>query len=140
VTDEFGGMVARARALSAEYERLARNRTGPLAAEGETVGEFLRWLVDGGFVFLGYREYVVGSEGAGVQMRAGSGLGLLRREERSALRRAMAATELSPRGREWLRGPPLPSGGETKAGSPLPPRPPLGPNPPRDVDARPPRL
>jgi glutamate dehydrogenase len=52
------------------------------------VADFVRWLVDGGFVFLGYREYVFEGDGEArtVAMRRGSGLGLLRHEERSRFR------------------------------------------------------
>jgi glutamate dehydrogenase len=85
VTGDFPAMIARAQAVAAELDALGRSRT-PLATEASTVADFLRWLVDGGFVFLGYREYelVPGAEAA-VRLRPGSGLGILRREDASTL-------------------------------------------------------
>ncbi|MFN8545184.1 MAG: NAD-glutamate dehydrogenase [Candidatus Binatia bacterium] len=121
VTDDFPGMVARAQALAAEYDRLGRERAGAVGAEAASVADFLRWLVDGAFVFLGYREYQVQATGpgAGIQMRAGTGLGLLRREERSAFRAPTPLPQLPERVREWLRGPSLYSVGKTKAVAPV---------------------
>jgi glutamate dehydrogenase len=50
---------------------------GPDAAE---YGELLRWLADGNFLFLGYREYdlVPVETGVGLRPVPGSGLGILR--------------------------------------------------------------
>ncbi len=50
---------------------------GPDAAE---YGELLRWLADGNFLFLGYREYDLVPVEAGIGLRPvpGSGLGILR--------------------------------------------------------------
>ena len=46
--------------------------------------EFLRWLADDHFTFLGYREYdlVAEEEGRACEGRPGSGLGILRDEHR----------------------------------------------------------
>src|SRR3989475_458111 len=94
-------MVARAQAVAAELDALGRSRSAQLATEATAVADFLRWLVDGAFVFLGYREYGLTTLGpaAMVQLRAGSGLGLLRREERSAFRDARRTDELPA----WMR-------------------------------------
>src|SRR5439155_1350990 len=82
VTDDFPQMVARAHAIATELDGLGRTRPGPVAAEATGVADFLRWLVDGGFVFLGYREYGLTTLGGAslLALRPGTGLGLLRRE------------------------------------------------------------
>jgi glutamate dehydrogenase len=97
VTDDFAPMVARAQAVAGELEAVARGGTGPIAAEATAVADFLRWLVDGAFVFLGVREY--GLTDGVLQLRAGSGLGILRREERSGFRAGHRLDELP----EWVR-------------------------------------
>ncbi|MGH9169394.1 MAG: NAD-glutamate dehydrogenase [Acidimicrobiales bacterium] len=56
--------------------------------DSEEVAELLRWLADGHFVFLGYREYEL-DDGTGevvLRARVGSGLGILRQgpEQRAA--------------------------------------------------------
>jgi glutamate dehydrogenase len=54
-------------------------------------GELLRWLADGHFTFLGYREYdiVQTEEGTGLRAVPGTGLGILRhaRQGRASLRK-----------------------------------------------------
>ncbi|HYY05230.1 MAG TPA: hypothetical protein VE997_01535, partial [Candidatus Limnocylindria bacterium] len=101
VTDDFADMVARAQAVAAELDGLGRSRSPQLATEATAVADVLRWLVDGAFVFLGYREYGLTTLGPAtmLQLRAGSGLGLLRREERSAFREARRLDELPA----WVR-------------------------------------
>jgi len=101
VTDDFAAMVTRAQAVAAELDALGRSGSAQLAAEATAVADFLRWLVDGAFVFLGYREYGLTTLGAAtmLQLRAGSGLGVLRREERSAFREARRLDELPA----WVR-------------------------------------
>ncbi len=56
-----------------------------LTAELAEEGEFLKWLAAGNFVFLGYRRYEVAERGGVqvLQIAPGSGLGILRGEERS---------------------------------------------------------
>ncbi|MGH7895665.1 MAG: hypothetical protein ACREQL_13420, partial [Candidatus Binatia bacterium] len=106
VTEDFGLALARAQAMAAEFEQLGRSRDPRIAAEATAVGDFLRWLVDGGFVFLGYREYahVDLTDGRAVQLRAGTGLGLLRREERSTFRMPQLVETLSPVARRRVVG------------------------------------
>jgi len=67
------------------------------AAEVEEVADFLGWLSEANFVFLGYREYrirVEGEEGV-LYVTPGSGLGILRREEDSAWAEGVALSDLT---------------------------------------------
>jgi glutamate dehydrogenase len=85
VTDDFPLMVTRAHAIATELEGVGRGAAPSRGAEAAAVADLLRWLVDGAFVFFGYREYEVGSgPDATITLRPGTGLGLLRREARSS--------------------------------------------------------
>jgi glutamate dehydrogenase len=59
-------------------------RTGPatLGSPDSEAGELLRWLADGHFIFLGYREYdlVPGDDGMTLRAVSGTGLGFLRHD------------------------------------------------------------
>ncbi|MFY9932800.1 MAG: NAD-glutamate dehydrogenase [Streptosporangiaceae bacterium] len=68
-----------ARALAAELD------TKPDSDVGESA-DLLRWLADGNFLFLGYREYDVLAQPDGVRLRAvpGTGLGILRHDRQGA--------------------------------------------------------
>ncbi|TMA81191.1 MAG: NAD-glutamate dehydrogenase [Deltaproteobacteria bacterium] len=82
VTDDFAAMTARAEAVADELERHA----GALAKdEVREVQDFLHWLVHGSYVFLGARSlsFVERDGATTVQIDPGSGLGLLRDEQRS---------------------------------------------------------
>jgi glutamate dehydrogenase len=74
------------------------------------VRDFLRWLVQGGFVFLGYRRYLVtGAEGHG-RFRADldADLGIARRHDESRFRTAGSFDELLPARRKlFFEGPAL---------------------------------
>src|SRR5512143_159955 len=64
----------------------------PLSPEGlAEAQEFLRWVADDHFTFLGYREYRVAQVGAEDVLLAveGSGLGILRQGERSVAPRSL---------------------------------------------------
>jgi len=64
----------------------------PVSAEGrQEAQELLRWLADDHFTFLGFREYEVTREGQEEVLRAvpGSGLGLLRRDDRAGKPRSL---------------------------------------------------
>ncbi|MGD0074400.1 MAG: NAD-glutamate dehydrogenase domain-containing protein [Candidatus Binataceae bacterium] len=76
VNSDTPAMTARAMAICDELAG---------ARELIEVREFLRWLVQDGLVFLGYRRYTVGeSDGRRLlALEPGSGLGILRAEERS---------------------------------------------------------
>jgi glutamate dehydrogenase len=67
---------------------VALGLAGRLAADPDPdmteAGELLRWLQDGNFTFLGYREYDLVPVGDGMGLRAvpGTGLGILRHDRR----------------------------------------------------------
>ncbi len=97
VTDDFQPM------LEALEETVARVETyGTIvpdrAAEQAEILEFLQWLEQGNFVFLGYREYdITGEDEArSLVVRAGSGLGILRRESTSAFATGIPLADLRP--------------------------------------------
>ncbi len=76
--EDWGPMRDRANQLIDEFEE----RPPPVdPGEIEEVKSFLRWVVDDHFTFLGYREYdlAIDRDGAGLQVRPDSGLGILRR-------------------------------------------------------------
>ncbi|HZD04290.1 MAG TPA: hypothetical protein VE173_05210, partial [Longimicrobiales bacterium] len=91
-TDDFEHMVD---ALDSVMGDLAQRATEvpALADELEEIQAFLRWLRDGGFVFLGYRGYdlvpVAGREGRSIVVEPGSGLGILRNEAESTYAEAV---------------------------------------------------
>ncbi|HKJ73785.1 MAG TPA: NAD-glutamate dehydrogenase, partial [Alphaproteobacteria bacterium] len=74
----------------------------------ETV-DFLKWLGDNNFTFLGYREYEhVGKRGdESVRAVEGSGLGILSDPDRHVLESAEELTVLSPEVRDFLQLPEL---------------------------------
>ena len=99
VTEDFEPMTARALAIC---EQTAAVR------ELVEARELLRWMVNGGFVFLGYRSYRVlaspaSSNGRQVlEIEPGSGLGVLRDESRSRFARPKPLAEIDPRERKLL--------------------------------------
>jgi glutamate dehydrogenase len=93
-TDDFASMTGRALEICEET-----------AAERDLieVRDFLRWLVQGGFIFLGYRRYRVSgaTRGAGsFAVVAGSELGIMREHDESRFRSAGSLDEISPARRE----------------------------------------
>jgi glutamate dehydrogenase len=100
-TADFDRMTARALQICEET-----------AAERELVEvrDFLRWLVQGGFVFLGYRRYRVSGIGRGATFAVveGSELGIMRDHDDSRFRTAGSLDEISPPRRNlFFEGPPL---------------------------------
>ena len=120
VTDDFRPMLARAQEAAAELDGLARSGAAT-GSEACAAADFLHWLVDGGFVFLGYREYQVLTLGGSrvLLVRSGSGLGLLRRESRSAFSRPRPVAELPETVRARLLGDRLLTITKTIATSPV---------------------
>jgi len=88
--------------LAVHTSRLASAAEGTPDAERREelaeVADFLRWLRDGGFVFLGYRGYdlVDGPDGRrAVVVEPGSGLGVLRNEAQSRFAEPVPLDELT---------------------------------------------
>ena len=109
-TDDFPAMTD---AVNNVVAGLAE-RTADLAdrrEEMEEIQAFLRWLRDGGFVFLGYRGYdlVDHDDGRGVciSVTRGSGLGVLRAEQTSSFATPVPVTELDEGLQERVLGGPL---------------------------------
>jgi glutamate dehydrogenase len=77
--------------MSAVARRLADDLGGEPGSDEAEHGDLLRWLADGNFTFLGYREYdfVPTDEGTGLRAVPGTGLGILRhaRRGREAVRK-----------------------------------------------------
>ena len=101
VTGDFHAMTARTLAICDE-----------LAAARELieVRDFLRWAVHHGFFFLGYRRYVVEKDDGcrSVAVEPGSGLGILRAEERSQFAHPQGLDFLSQPERDFvIKGPVL---------------------------------
>jgi glutamate dehydrogenase len=111
-TDDYAAMVQKARDVATYLRglraRTAQGRFRERAEELEEFAAFLTWLEDGHFVFLGYRGYdLVDQKGElAVAIEPGSGLGLLRRPERSAFRTPVPVSQLPEGLRERvLEGP-----------------------------------
>lgn len=99
-TDDYQAMLERTRDAAAYLRAL-------VVPEGATVegtapdevredADFLEWLEDDNFVFLGYREYDVVNLGGrpALKIADGSGLGVLSKESRSAYREPVALDQL----------------------------------------------
>ncbi len=86
-TDDFPLMLKKTNEVVDVLRGYARD--GQRSAEEiEEIGALLEWLRDGGFIYLGFREYDFKAEQDGrvfASVRRGSGLGILRREEESAI-------------------------------------------------------
>ena len=121
VTEDFPAMVEQAGTVISELED-KRRETPWRSAELEEIQELLRWLVDPGFVFLGYRAYRIEPDDAGrhwIQIDEGSGLGILRDYEKSRYREPRPLDELSPDLRALVLGGPLLIISKTNAESPI---------------------
>src|SRR5690606_22022965 len=95
-TDDFGSMLAAVDRITEEMRELA-GRFPERAAEFDEIEEFLRWLRDDNFVFLGYRAYDLLSAGeeASLSVQHGSGMGILRDEAGSAWAQPVALSTIS---------------------------------------------
>ena len=90
----------RARALLLADEVLAP--AGPAAGGAdspEEIAELLRWLTDGHFTFLGYKEYDLAADADGMALRPvpGTGLGILRHDQVASEAFAALPAELRAR-------------------------------------------
>ena len=96
-TSDFDRMIE---AVNRTVERLGESgRALPeLRGEVDEIQDFLRWLRDGAFVFLGYRAYRIGPDSKTkekvVRVEDGSGLGILRDESSSSFASAVKVSTL----------------------------------------------
>jgi glutamate dehydrogenase len=97
-TRDFEAMLAAARAISEDLERLKVNLEGR-TSELDEIQELLQWLANGNFVFLGYREYDLSRADVDrpkVHVRRGSSLGILAEESSSRLFDPVPLGDLAP--------------------------------------------
>ena len=108
-TDDFERMRHRLEEVAAELAGLAA-RLPDRREEIEEILEFLRWIQERGFVFLGFRSYdftTLPDGRAAIAVERGSGLGILRPEEQSAYWEPKPIDELAPSLRARVLGGPL---------------------------------
>lgn len=108
-TDDFAPMIAAVDAVAEDMSHLAQAGS-PRSAELTEIQAFLRWLRDGGFVFLGYRAYDLVEDDKGqrsIVVEPGSGLGMLRNEALSGFAEPVPLTQLSAQQRELVEGGPV---------------------------------
>jgi glutamate dehydrogenase len=115
IAEDLKGVLEQVRSATGDFEAMtarALEICEETAAQRELVEvrDLLRWLVGGGFVFLGYRRYRVGeSDGhRTLEVDPDSALGLLRDFSRSRFERAVDLEALDPAHRKMLfEGPAL---------------------------------
>jgi glutamate dehydrogenase len=120
-TGDFEAMVRRCDEAMDDLDA-EKERSPWRAAEMEEIREFLAWLRDGAFVFLGYREYDIWEDGDGerlVGVKEGSGLGILRDESQSRYAEPRPLDEMAPDLRARLLGGPILIVSKTNAESPV---------------------
>jgi len=107
-TEAFPAMIQRVDAVVEELGRFGRSLT-EREEEIREIQAFLRWLRDGGFVFLGYRGYdIVDVDGSpSVTVCAGSGLGVLADESDSTFAKPVRVADLDEGQREILQRRPI---------------------------------
>ncbi len=98
--EDYPKMRAMAVRLADQLEAELGGGAGAEPVGAESVAEienFLRWLVDAHFTFLGYREYDLVSEADGLALRGvpGTGLGILRHDKQGASPLPKQATDLA---------------------------------------------
>jgi glutamate dehydrogenase len=103
----------RARAVQLAEDLALSAASGPPAADGPDAGAeapaeieaLLRWLADGHFTFLGYREYDLmdGPDGMTLRSVPGTGLGILRHDRQGSSSFAALPPEVRARAREPKR-------------------------------------
>jgi glutamate dehydrogenase len=94
--------------LQAVRESVRQAPSLPLPPEDVSeAAEFLAWLADDNFTFLGYREYryARAEDGLDIGIVAGSGLGILRDDEYSVFDGLRSFKTLAPEVQEFLRQP-----------------------------------
>ncbi len=106
-TDDFHPMVDAVNGVVAELAE-SMGELPDLGEELREIQAFLRWLRDGGYVFLGYRGYdlVDADGGRAIVVEPGSGLGVLRNEAESSYAEPVLVSGLRPGIRELVEGGP----------------------------------
>ncbi len=100
-TDDFEEMTDRALQICEETASIR---------ELIEVRDLMRWLIHGGFVFLGFRRYLVSRDDgtAKFTLDPGTELGIMREHDESRFRTSVPLAELSPARRKlFFEGPPL---------------------------------
>jgi glutamate dehydrogenase len=120
VTDDFQPMLNALSETRAQVHEFARVDPDRAAEHAETL-EFLHWIEQGNFVFLGFREYDIAGDDPerSFVVHPGSGLGILRREESSAYASGVSLAELRPELLQRLTEGPLLIINKTNAESPV---------------------
>jgi glutamate dehydrogenase len=115
-TDDYQAMRTKAEEAAAQLR--ARPLPRPWNADVDEIAAFLEWLGQKNLVFLGYREYQFVGQGAErtAAVRRGSGLGILRKEDRSTF---VAPRPIPEALRRRLHEPPLLIVSKTNAESPI---------------------
>src|SRR6266571_3147143 len=107
--EDYPRMRARAVQLADELamsgQPSAERQEGKSADEIAEIEALLRWLADGHFTFLGFREYDLVDQPGGVILRAvaGTGLGILRHDRQGSSSFAALPPEVRARAREPQR-------------------------------------
>ncbi|MBK5096565.1 MAG: NAD-glutamate dehydrogenase [Gemmatimonadetes bacterium] len=120
-TEDFHPMKAALETLISDLEE-EKTWLDWRAGEVQEIQDLLSWLVNGNFVLLGYREYVVDSPESGaraVHVSPGTGLGLMRDDEQSGFKSAQSLSELPAGLRARLVGGPMLIVSKTNALSPV---------------------
>ena len=100
-TDDFDEMTGRALQICEETAAIR---------DLVEVRDLMRWLVQGGFVFLGFRRYLVTRDDGAAKfvLDPGTELGIMREHDESRFRTSVPLEELSPARRKlFFDGPPL---------------------------------
>ncbi|MBI4603440.1 MAG: NAD-glutamate dehydrogenase [Planctomycetes bacterium] len=108
VVQDFEPMLEKLREVEARLlEELETTADRSRREEIKETAAFLDWLHRANFVFLGYRAYDVrwAGSGAEIEVRHGSGLGILRDEERSSFARPKALSSLPRESAERILAP-----------------------------------
>ncbi|HXQ23650.1 MAG TPA: NAD-glutamate dehydrogenase domain-containing protein [Candidatus Acidoferrales bacterium] len=115
-TSEYHAMRAKAEEMAEKLR--TRALPTPWNVDADEVAAFIDWLGQKSFVFLGYREYQLAGMGTErtAAVRRGTGLGILRKEARSAFAQPQLLPETL---RRRLNEPPLLIVSKTNAESPI---------------------
>ncbi len=90
----------RAAAAGAADDIAARRPQSVDAAELDDSVEFIRWLLDDNFTFLGYREYLLSESGEYLDAIAGTGLGIMRSDRPAERAQTPLSAEIQRLARE----------------------------------------